>query len=113
MKSRNPSYLTDKQSWERNITDADLFTIDPRFHSILCRYLDFNTKKTVFEVGCFPGRFLLYFHRQYGYKPSGIDYASNTKEIESYFRKHQVDYGNIYCQDIFEFVAPEKYDVVY
>ena len=114
MESNNSSYLTDKQSWERgSFNEADLLTIDKRFHGILSRYLEFNREKTVFEVGCYPGRFLLYFYRQYGYKPSGIDYATNTKEIELYFQKHKVDYGNIYCQDIFEFAGTEKYDVVY
>src|SRR5262245_51095526 len=103
MKSNDSSYLTDKQSWEREINEAALLTIDPRFHKILSKYLEFNQKKTVFEVGCVPGGYLLSFHKQYGYKPSGIDYATNAKEIESYFKKHQVDYGNIYCQDIFEF----------
>src|SRR6516164_5913304 len=113
VKNTSAPYLTDKQRWEGGLSEAHLFDIDPRFHGILSKYLEFNREKTVFEVGCYPGRFLLYFHKQFGYKPSGIDYIDKTKEIELYFKKYQVDYGEIYCQDIFEFAGTKKYDVVY
>jgi SAM-dependent methyltransferase len=43
---------------------------------ILRRFLPSRAGCTFLEVGCAPGRFMAYFHREFGYYPAGVDYSS-------------------------------------
>lgn len=73
--------------------------------------LPVDPTKTFVEIGSGPGRFLIYFHRVFGYQVSGCDYspASCTLARENLARAGVR--GTIHHADLFEFEG--QYDVVY
>jgi 2-polyprenyl-6-hydroxyphenyl methylase/3-demethylubiquinone-9 3-methyltransferase len=81
--------------------------LDRRLRSVL----PVDPTKTFVEIGSGPGRFLIYFHRVFGYQVSGCDYspASCTLARENLARAGVP--GTIHQADLFEFQG--QYDVVY
>src|SRR6266545_6167583 len=43
------------------------------------RFLPHNPKFECIEIGAIPGTFLAYFHKKFGYRVTGLDFADNTK----------------------------------
>ena len=81
--------------------------LDRRLRSVL----PVDPTKSFVEIGSGPGRFLIYFHRVFGYQVSGCDYspASCTLARENLARAGVP--GTIHQADMFEFQG--RYDVVY
>ena len=68
---------------------------------------------TCFEVGCFPGNFLIYLSRRFGYTVSGIDATPGIESrMPEHLRSHGVTIGKLYSGDFFTFEHEEQYDVV-
>lgn len=61
----------------------------PPFMEILRDYLPRDESMTCLEVGAIPGSLLAYLHLTFGYKITGIDFASN----EAAFHKTMAAYG--------------------
>lgn len=68
--------------------------------------------KEVFEIGCFPGRYLYHFGKK-GYVLNGIDI---TKEMDDSFiqwlRNKNFNVGEITKEDVFNFKPSKQYDIV-
>ena len=73
---------------------------------------------SVLEVGCTPGRHLLWWNRLFGYQPYGVEYTANGVEVtRTAFREAGLPAGNVIHADFFdkEFQARyrERFDVVF
>jgi cyclopropane fatty-acyl-phospholipid synthase-like methyltransferase len=68
---------------------------------------------TCFEVGCYPGNFLIHLGRKFGYEISGIDATPfvQTRMVER-LRRHNLRTGHFFLGDFLEFHSPQLYDVV-
>lgn len=81
------------------------------FKDLFCRYL--HPHGSCFEVGCYPGNYLIYLCKQFNYIAYGID---NTpfivSHLPSYLKWHNIEVGNLYHEDFQNFESNEKYDVV-
>jgi len=66
-----------------------------------------------FEVGCYPGDFLIYLSKTYGYVASGIDLTPRVAdELPEHCRRNGVEVGEILYGDFFAFAPSRGYDVV-
>jgi 2-polyprenyl-3-methyl-5-hydroxy-6-metoxy-1,4-benzoquinol methylase len=71
-----------------------------------------GTRETI-EIGCAPGKWLVFFAREMNYKVSGFDFSTDgvNQTLEN-FRLTEVD-GAITREDIYKFKSTKKYDLVY
>jgi len=68
---------------------------------------------TCFEVGCFPGNFLVYLARRFGYRVSGIDYVPDAREhMRAYLERLGCQVDDLFFEDFLRFTPTGRYDVV-
>jgi 2-polyprenyl-3-methyl-5-hydroxy-6-metoxy-1,4-benzoquinol methylase len=66
-----------------------------------------------FEVGCYPGNFLIYLGQQFGYTVHGIDATPDvTAGMPARLGKHGVRLGTFYHGDFLTFEPERTYDLV-
>ena len=81
------------------------------FKDIFARYL--RPGGTCFEVGCYPGNFLTYLGKRFGYTVSGIDRTPDfSRKILKKLANNAVAAGEFFEGDFFEFETEERYDLV-
>ena len=79
---------------------------------LLKTYLDKGDKKML-EVGCGTGRWLIYFHKVFGYEVYGIDNSPVACKVSRRNLELANVPGSIICTDIFENrVGKEMFDVI-
>ncbi len=111
--------LTDSAYWDSywmNVTVPSRIDLDFSFErcldKVFSRYLPVSPAKSLIEIGCAPGRWLIYFHERYQYQVSGIENSAigfqRTKENLEY---HGIK-GEIHNTDVMEGGLPGSYDVV-
>jgi len=71
-----------------------------------------QNKLEFLEVGCIPGRYLLYFSKILGYKVEGVDYVEEIKQVEETLKFYGVSDFHVHKKDFFKFESQKKYDVV-
>lgn len=85
--------------------------MDVPFKDVFERYL--RPGGSCFEVGCYPGTFLIYLGQRFGYSVGGIDTAPQTiSSFPGHIASHDVRVGEFHQEDFFTFQAPRTYDVV-
>lgn len=68
---------------------------------------------TCFEVGCYPGRFLIYLGQTFGYTVNGVDAKPGTHDrLEDFVPSFNVKVGTFYEGDFFTLEVPSPFDVV-
>lgn len=68
----------------------------------LFEYLPKKSKTSLLEIGCGSSALLPYFHLNWGYEVSGIDYNPYAAKLaEANLEGHGIK-ANIYCRDIFD-----------
>lgn len=82
-------------------------------HPVIEPFLRGGEGKTAIEVGCVPGNWLVYLHREFGYTVSGIDYSDKLDYVKANLKYHEVAVGELYPADLFTFETPERFDVVF
>ncbi|MCL5023308.1 MAG: class I SAM-dependent methyltransferase [Nitrospirae bacterium] len=69
---------------------------------------------TAFEVGCYPGSFMVYLAKQFGYKVSGIDATPFVKNrLPAFLSDVGVVADDIICDDFLEYNVGKTFDLVY
>jgi len=112
--------LTEKQFWDdfwSNVvipTKVDLnFTNDFNIAMVLDNFLSKDEEKNAFEVGCAPGKWLIYLSENYNYSVDGCEYieAASKRTIEN-LEMCGVSEFNIYTGDFLKMDFDKKYDVI-
>ena len=68
---------------------------------------------TLFEVGCYPGRFLIYLGKKLGYTVNGIDRTPYVHDrLRSKLEECGIKCGDLIEGDFFQFQSAKQYDVV-
>jgi SAM-dependent methyltransferase len=108
--------LTDKKFWEqrwRGQADAKTFEkVHPGimpFHPLFEKILPKD--RSFVEVGCSPGRNLVYFNRYFNYRVAGIDFAA-AELVRQTLASNGIDDYDVYDMDFLEKLPPKKFDVV-
>jgi len=67
-----------------------------------------------FEVGCYPGRHLIYMGKRFGYTANGIDWTPSVRtRTPEFLRANGVRVGQFYCADFEKFDCDRTFDFVY
>lgn len=106
--------LTDKNFWDKNYGDYKFSPMELDYPITEELYKFFNAnqqKKSVFEVGCFPGRFLYHFWKM-GYQLNGVDQTDYLSWMKEWLAGGRFEIGNISQWDFFENDF-WKFDVVF
>jgi 2-polyprenyl-3-methyl-5-hydroxy-6-metoxy-1,4-benzoquinol methylase len=114
--------LTDVEFWEKGWGDIEFpIHLDPekRVERVFMRLFDKylvndvdDSKKECIEIGCNPGKFLIYCNQNLGYEINGIDYDEKGVAITERNIKDSGLDGRIMKKDFFGFEVDEKYDLV-
>lgn len=71
-------------------------------------------KKRILEIGCANGNWLVYFAKEFGYEPYGVDYSEVGCKVAMKNLKLANVKGVILCEDIFQTSLKDEYfDIVY
>jgi len=81
--------------------------------TILRRILSYDTRLSFLEVGCVPGRNMVYFAKNYGYQVSGLDYSDAIRYVGPALKAHNIQNFELFQSDLFEFNGDQKYDIVF
>jgi 2-polyprenyl-3-methyl-5-hydroxy-6-metoxy-1,4-benzoquinol methylase len=73
------------------------------FYQICDRFFKPDQKKTVFEVGCAPGKRLLEFSTRYKYIPYGVEYTeAGVEAVRTEFKSKGIPENHCIFSDVFE-----------
>ena len=107
------SSVVDQEFWDEQNAGVEL-DFDPEalnFRDLFDRYLE--PGGSCFEVGCYPGRFLVYLCRRFGYTANGIDRTPLVKtRLREFLFRNGVSVGQLFCEDFETFPSDREYDVV-
>jgi 2-polyprenyl-3-methyl-5-hydroxy-6-metoxy-1,4-benzoquinol methylase len=82
-------------------------------HSILEKILPYDQTLSFLEVGCVPGRHMVYFAKHYGYQVSGIDYSDEILYVGPTLKAHNITKFELVQCDFSDFAPATKYDIVF
>lgn len=85
----------------------------PVWHRRVARHLPRRDDWTVFEVGCVPGGFLVYFHKEFGYQLAGLDYVPQLELVQATLAMNGCPPAALVQADFFSYTPEHTYDVVY
>jgi len=111
--------LTDNKFWDNYWKKVKVpcridltFSFDRCLEKTFSRFLNTDPSVKLIEIGCAPGRWLVYFHEKYNYQVSGIDNSeTGVRKTLDNLKYHNID-RKIYKADLLKFSPPEKNDVV-
>jgi cyclopropane fatty-acyl-phospholipid synthase-like methyltransferase len=103
--------LTNKHYWDDNWDKLPYNHKKILFKDIFENFLTRSKNKKCIEIGCVPGRFLIYLHKQFNYSISGIDF-SDIQRVKQLFKKNNIKKYKLYKKDFCSFRTKEKFDLV-
>ena len=109
--------LTTIEKWEKEWKNFPLPAIvkpsyDLRF--LLESHLPAGSEYRLIEIGCAPGRWMVYFHEKYGYAISGIEYGKKAADLTRRNLEMQGIEAEVLAEDFFRAkIDPGSYDVVF
>jgi SAM-dependent methyltransferase len=108
------SAVVDQEYWDA-LYENQQVRYDPNADVLFCELFDRFLKPggTCFEVGCYPGNFLIHLGRRFGYEVSGIDATPFVlTRMPARIHQHGVKVGRFYQGDFLQFQSPGLFDVV-
>lgn len=115
------AHLTDEEFWDQRWATTTLPALVDEgvrwqlaMADVCRRFLKTDPSRHIFEVGCAPGRWLVWFNKTFGYTAFGCDISRRAAETtRSNFKMNGVP-GEIYTADITSGtdLPPHLYDVV-
>lgn len=84
-------------------------------HTLFRKYLPTESGTSCIEIGCYPGRYMLYFAENFSYSVSGLEYVPWCAAKTNDYLLQEGIQSNVVCMDFFEFALDndrEHFDVV-
>lgn len=110
------SDVAGKGYWDRAWTNYQPETYPGpifEFHELYRRFLPRDDRMTFLEIGAMPGNHMVYFHREFGYRVTGVDYCSDLTPIVTTMLLNGVEDYSLINADVFELADGKRYDVVF
>ena len=120
MKKKNIK-LTKNDDWSDKWKDHKLTKLDKIIvknnpfedvHKVLKKHLPKKTKTECIEIGCYPGRFMRYFHEEFGYVVSGLEYVKWCETHATELLNNTGIEATVYHGDIIKWRPKRQWDVV-
>lgn len=109
-----PTNLASEAHWN-DAYAAHRFSAMPRDYPLVRKILEHVppvTQGSVFEIGCFPGRFMPHFARL-GYTVGGVDRTVHLGRMEDWLRGLGAKVGEFVRADVFELEPRPVHDLVF
>ena len=115
-----PTSLTDEGFWEDTYLGAKPLPLKPSAESpferclmkVLAEEAAVHGDERVIEVGCAPGRWMIFYAQKFGANVSGIEYTGRGAEVtRANLAAAAVD-GEVHECDFWQFEADRPYDLV-
>ncbi len=109
-------HVVEVDYWAARWDEKELvrFHRPPPWHDVVKRFLPQRKDWTLFEIGCVPGGMLVYFNKEFGYQPAGIDYCPRLDMVRATLEINGCDEAkDLFEGDLFTFTPPRGYDVVF
>jgi len=97
--------------WKTQNLDYPPNYIPPAFNCWK-EFLPQDKNLSCLEVGCVPGRLLIFLNKIYGYHIIGVDYAESTHNVEKNFEMNNIHDYHLYNQDFRDLSTEIKADIV-
>jgi len=82
-------------------------------HPLLRPFLKTQNAGVAIEIGCVPGRWMLYLNKEFGYRVSGIDYSDRLDLVRKTLSANGIDGVELFHEDFMSFNTAKKYDLVF
>ena len=114
-------YLSNSETWSINKDEKKIpILLNPSkrdhrcFISLFNKYIDESSdfQEEVFEIGCSPGKFLIYFANNFCYRPSGVEIDKDRCELTKKNLLSQNIEAEIIEEDIFKIDLKKKFKLV-
>ena len=102
------------QAWANSGPPQEYITRPSEFFPFFARYLpraDSGPPVDFLELGCYPGRFLYLFAKEFGYSVHGVDFMPEAAAIPGWLADLGVA-AEVFVEDLFTFQPGRTYDVV-
>lgn len=83
-----------------------------RFDKLLKKFLTKGDRR-ILEIGCAGGKQLVYFNKEFGYEPYGIDYSEEGCKVARENLRSQNICGQVICEDVLNTSLNKEFDIVY
>jgi SAM-dependent methyltransferase len=116
--------LATKKNWKKEWSSQKIETLDfdplnlhfREQHRLFEKYVQKSDSKSVIEIGCYPGRYLHYFHKYFGYIPWGVEYVEScashaTKLLENSGVPATILHEDFFNLDLHESPDKDGWDV--
>jgi SAM-dependent methyltransferase len=103
-----------EEAWEKSGEAKRYLTLPHGFERAFDQFLpqaSDGRRIDFLEIGCFPGRFLNYLARKFGYRVFGVDFVPQAAAIPGWLAELGVE-AQVAVEDFFRFQPGRRYDVV-
>ena len=105
--------LSNKSQWASHWSGTCMGQLEfdpeqPRFreiHRVLQKYLLHTNSASFLEVGAYPGKYLWYFHKYFGYEPWGVEYVETCAQQAKDMLESENISAHMIVDDIFNLIA--------
>ena len=82
------------------------------YEEIFLQYLHHDSSKTCIEIGCIPGDFLIFMHKNFGYRIAGIDFNGRADLLWQNMRFNGINECQYYEADFTTWKTDQRFDIV-
>ena len=109
--------LTDVHYWQdqhaKHPRPGDAFLREGfLFDPVLSRFLPCSQSLTAIELGCYPGSFLAYLHKRFGYRVYGLDFVPQLERVRGWLGAVGVPVQDLILGDLRTVEFDRTFDVV-
>lgn len=98
--------------WQKESGEFQPFKVRGNpFASVLEKFLPVNPQMSCVEVGAYPGAYLCWLAKRFGYRPVAIEYRDDADDIRRLFEFNDMSGPEIIQQDFLE-LGQRQFDVV-
>lgn len=112
--SKTGAPLTDVAHWASTWQQIghDTLAPDATFDPILSKVLPVNDSLRALEIGCYPGNYMVYLSRRFGYRVSGLDFMTEVSRLRPLLEHAGARVEDLIEADFLTFASPKQWDVV-
>lgn len=97
-------------TWDR-ISHSSLAP-DGTFDPVLSKVLPVDASLSALEIGCYPGNYMVYLSRRFGYRVSGLDFMTDVTRMRPLLEQAGARVDDLIEADFLKYSTDKRWDVV-